>query len=41
MQVMDECHHADNMHPYNSILEYYRQQKAQEQSKTQVMPNDE
>ncbi len=37
MQVIDECHHADNMHPYNEILEYYRQQPDQQQAGTQVM----
>lgn len=38
MQVIDECHHADSMHPFNSILEHYRQQNVQEQSQTQVKP---
>jgi hypothetical protein len=37
MQVIDECHHADNMHPYNEILEHYRQQPVQQQAGTQVM----
>lgn len=35
-QVIDECHHTYNAHPFNDVLAYYRKQSVAEQYKTQV-----
>lgn len=36
-QVLDECHHAHDLHPYNQILKHYKEQEATGQARTQVI----
>lgn len=38
VQVIDECHHSYNDHPFNDVLAFYRQQNPAEQQNTQVRP---
>lgn len=36
MQVIDECHHSYDNHPFNDVLAHYRHQSPVEQFRTQV-----